>query len=61
MLTLFFIPILQERIGTQLDTLDKRWQDLVGSVVSIESVNAALEMEVHRLNRRETELAGALA
>ncbi|EIM92812.1 uncharacterized protein STEHIDRAFT_144095 [Stereum hirsutum FP-91666 SS1] len=52
---------IQDRIGAQLDTLDTRWQGLVSSVVNIETVNAALEMEVHRLNRRETELAGALA
>ncbi|KAI0322273.1 Pre-mRNA-splicing factor SPF27 [Amylostereum chailletii] len=50
----------QIRIGEQLNSLESRWTDLISSVLQIEMANVALEAELHRLNRRETELAGAL-
>ncbi|KAI0048011.1 breast carcinoma amplified sequence 2 [Auriscalpium vulgare] len=50
----------QTRLGNQLTSLETRWTELISSVLQIEMANAALEAELHRLNKRETELAGAL-
>ncbi|KAI0034940.1 breast carcinoma amplified sequence 2 [Vararia minispora EC-137] len=50
----------QMRIGNELTSLEKRWQELIGGVLQIEMANVAMELEVQRLNRRETELSRAL-
>ncbi|KAI0067833.1 BCAS2-domain-containing protein [Artomyces pyxidatus] len=49
----------QTRLGNQLTALETRWTELISSVLQIEMANIALEGELQRLNRRETELAGA--
>ncbi|TFY82064.1 hypothetical protein EWM64_g1944 [Hericium alpestre] len=49
----------QTRIGNQLNSLETRWTELISSVLQIEMANVALEGEVDRLNKRETELASA--
>ncbi|KAH9964485.1 breast carcinoma amplified sequence 2 [Russula dissimulans] len=50
----------QTRLGDQLTSLESRWTELISSILQIELANVALEAEVARLNKRETELAGAL-
>ncbi|KAI0252636.1 breast carcinoma amplified sequence 2 [Lactifluus subvellereus] len=50
----------QTRLGDQLTLLESRWTELISSILQIEMANVALEAEVARLNKRETELAGAL-
>ncbi|KAA1468557.1 breast carcinoma amplified sequence 2 [Dentipellis sp. KUC8613] len=50
----------QTRIGNQLTSLETRWTELISSVLQIEMANVALEAELDRLNKRETELASAL-
>lgn len=52
---------VQTQFGARLNILETRWTELISSVLQIEMANAALEVELHRLNRRETELASALA
>jgi len=47
----------QTHIGTQLNTLETRWTELISSVLQIEMANVALEGEVDRLSKREAELA----
>ncbi|TFY65789.1 hypothetical protein EVG20_g5289, partial [Dentipellis fragilis] len=49
----------QTRIGNQLTSLETRWTELISSVLQIEMANVALEVELDRLNKRETELAMA--
>ena len=51
---------LQTRLGDQLTLLESRWTELISSILQIELANVALEAEVSRLSKRETELAGAL-
>ena len=48
---------LQDRIGKQLTTLETRWTELISSVLQIEMANVALDAEIERLNKKETELA----
>ncbi|KAI9512342.1 breast carcinoma amplified sequence 2 [Russula earlei] len=50
----------QTRLGSQLTSLESRWTELISSMLQIELANVALEAEVARLSKRETELAGAL-
>ncbi|KAI0005451.1 breast carcinoma amplified sequence 2 [Russula compacta] len=50
----------QTRLGDQLTSLESRWTELISSILQIELANVALEAEVARLGKRETELAGAL-
>jgi pre-mRNA-splicing factor SPF27 len=40
--------------------LDKRWTELVSSVLQIEMANVALEAEIAELNQKADELAAAL-
>jgi len=47
---------MQDRFGNQLDALEKRWTELISSVLQIEMANVALEVEVDRLNKRADEL-----
>jgi hypothetical protein len=54
------LTVLQTRLGDQLTSLESRWTELISSILQIELANVALEAEVARLNKRETELAGAL-
>ncbi|KAI9445471.1 breast carcinoma amplified sequence 2-domain-containing protein [Lactarius indigo] len=49
----------QTRLGEQLTSLENRWTELISSILQIELANVALEAEVARLNKRETELAMA--
>ena len=48
------------KVGAQLNTLETRWTELISSVLQIEMANAALEVEIDRLNKREVELAATL-
>lgn len=48
---------LQTRLGNQLNSLETRWTELISSVLQIEMANVALDAEVERLNKKETELA----
>ncbi|KAH9982214.1 breast carcinoma amplified sequence 2 [Lactifluus volemus] len=50
----------QTRLGNQLTSLESRWTELISSILQIELANVALEAEVARLNKRETELAGSI-
>ncbi|KAI0296633.1 breast carcinoma amplified sequence 2 [Russula brevipes] len=50
----------QTRLGDRLTSLESRWTELISSILQIELANVALEAEVVRLGKRETELAGAL-
>ena len=52
--------VWQTRTGNTLTSLERRWQELVGSVLQIEMANVAMEAEHERLARRATELANAL-
>ena len=54
------LTVLQTRLGDQLTLLESRWTELISSILQIELANVALEAEVSRLSKRETELAGAL-
>ena len=54
------LTISQTRLGDQLTSLENRWTELISSILQIELANVALEAEVARLSKRETELAGAL-
>ncbi|KAF9452524.1 breast carcinoma amplified sequence 2 [Macrolepiota fuliginosa MF-IS2] len=47
----------QDRIGKQLTALETRWTNLISSVLQIEMANVALEVELDRLQKKETELA----
>ncbi|KAF9073852.1 Pre-mRNA-splicing factor SPF27 [Rhodocollybia butyracea] len=47
----------QTKIGTQLNTLETRWTELISSVLQIEMANVALDAEIDRLHKREAELA----
>ncbi|KAE9410769.1 breast carcinoma amplified sequence 2 [Gymnopus androsaceus JB14] len=47
----------QTTLGSQLNTLETRWTELISSVLQIEMANVALDAEVERLNKREAELA----
>ncbi|OAX44862.1 breast carcinoma amplified sequence 2, partial [Rhizopogon vinicolor AM-OR11-026] len=47
----------QTRIGNQLTSLEKKWTELISSILQIEMANVALDAEVDRLNKREAELA----
>jgi hypothetical protein len=48
------------RIGQQLTNLETRWTELISKVLQIEMANVALEAEIERLNKRESELAQTL-
>jgi hypothetical protein len=48
----------QERVGTELTSLEKRWTELISGSLQIELANVALVGEIDRLNLREAELAG---
>ncbi|KAH9005973.1 breast carcinoma amplified sequence 2 [Lactarius hatsudake] len=50
----------QTRLGDQLTSLENRWTELISSILQIELANVALEAEVARLNKRETELASIM-
>lgn len=50
-------PSVQTTLGSQLNTLETRWTELISSVLQIEMANVALDAEVERLNKREAELA----
>jgi hypothetical protein len=54
------LTVLQTRLGDQLTLLESRWTELISSILQIELANVALEAEVARLSKRETELACAL-
>ena len=55
------LTVSQTRLGDQLTPIgESRWTELISSILQIELANVALEAEVARLNKRETELAGAL-
>jgi pre-mRNA-splicing factor SPF27 len=43
-----------------LSALEKRWAELVSSVLQIEMANVALEAEIAQLDQRVDELAAAL-
>jgi pre-mRNA-splicing factor SPF27 len=43
-----------------LTALETRWTELISNVLQIELANAALDVEVDRLNKREAELAGSV-
>ena len=45
----------QTRLGDQLTSLESRWTELISSILQIELANVALEAEVARLSKRETE------
>ncbi|KIJ08755.1 hypothetical protein PAXINDRAFT_18124 [Paxillus involutus ATCC 200175] len=47
----------QTRYGVQLTSLETRWTEVLSSILQIEMANVALDAEVDRLNKRETELA----
>ncbi|KAG0703116.1 breast carcinoma amplified sequence 2 [Suillus ampliporus] len=47
----------QTRIGNQLTSLEKRWTELISSILQIEMANVALDAEVDRLNKKEADLA----
>lgn len=55
---LYTISHSQTRIGNQLTSLETRWTELISNVLQIELANIALEAEVERLGRRETDLSG---
>lgn len=54
------LTVSQTRLGDQLTSYESRWTELISSILQIELANVALEAEVARLSKRETELAGAL-
>jgi pre-mRNA-splicing factor SPF27 len=37
--------------------LEKKWTELISSILQIEMANVALDAEVDRLNKKEAELA----
>ncbi|KAF9229561.1 breast carcinoma amplified sequence 2 [Gyrodon lividus] len=47
----------QSRYGVQLTSLETRWTEMLSSILQIEMANVALDAEVDRLNKKETELA----
>lgn len=51
---------MKTRLGEQLTSLESRWTELISSILQIELANVALEAEVARLNKRETELASVM-
>lgn len=56
-------PILkqvQERVGRTLTALEKRWTELVSSVLQIEMANVALEAEIAQLDKKVEELSAAI-
>ncbi len=56
-------PILkqvQDRVGRTLTALEKRWTELISSVLQIEMANVALEAEIAQLDKKAEELAAAL-
>lgn len=48
---------LQTHLGAQLTSLETRWTELISSVLQIELANVALDAEIERLNKKETDLA----
>ena len=54
------LNLMQDRVGRQLSALEKRWTELVSSVLQIEMANVALEAEITQLNHKADELAAAL-
>ncbi|PCH33406.1 breast carcinoma amplified sequence 2 [Wolfiporia cocos MD-104 SS10] len=50
----------QTRLGNQLTSLETRWTELISNILQIEMANAALEVEIDRLNKNEAELAAGL-
>jgi hypothetical protein len=40
-----------------LTSLEKKWTELISSILQIEMANVALDAEVDRLNKKEAELA----
>jgi len=46
----------QMAVGKQLTALEKKWTELISSVLQIEIANSALEAEVAMLSQRESEL-----
>ncbi|KAJ7630624.1 breast carcinoma amplified sequence 2 [Roridomyces roridus] len=46
----------QTKLGSQLNSLETRWTELISSVLQIELANVALDNEVNMLNAREAEL-----
>ncbi|PVF98835.1 breast carcinoma amplified sequence 2 [Serendipita vermifera] len=51
----------QIAIGKQLTALEKKWTELISSVLQIDIANAALEAEIASLGQRESELEQMLA
>lgn len=49
---------MQERVGTELTSLEKRWTELISGSLQIEMANTALVGEIDRLNLKEAEMAG---
>jgi hypothetical protein len=49
---------VQERVGNELTSLEKRWTELISGSLQIEMANAALVNEIDRLNLKEAGLAG---
>jgi len=51
---------VQDRVGRTLTALEKRWTELISSVLQIEMANVALEAEIAQLDKKTEELAAAL-
>lgn len=51
---------MQDRVGRTLTALEKRWTELISSVLQIEMANVALEAEIAQLDKKTEELAAAL-
>lgn len=48
---------IQDRFGKELTALETRWTNLISNVLQIEMANVALEVELDRLHKKESELA----
>lgn len=47
---------VQLDVGRELSTLERRWTDLISSVLQTELANLTLEGEIYQLQQREQEL-----
>jgi pre-mRNA-splicing factor SPF27 len=54
------LKLVQDRVGRTLTALEKRWTELISSVLQIEMANVALEVEIAQLNQKAEELAATL-
>lgn len=55
------MPSSQLEAGSQLQSLEARWQSLVSGNLQLEIANLQLEMEVDALREREEEVKARLA